>query len=64
MASSGSIPPAPQKCRSEVTSHPHLHPSKQALLDGILRQMGWPGPSTSPPEDFETWLLVLVVLSS
>jgi hypothetical protein len=25
------------------------------------RQMGWLGPSTSLPEDVETWLVVLVV---
>jgi hypothetical protein len=28
------------------------------------RQMGWLGPSTSLPEDFETWPVVLVVHSS
>jgi len=27
-------------------------------------QMGWLDPSTSPPEDFDTWPVVLAVLSS
>jgi hypothetical protein len=53
-----------QKCRSEVTPWRGLRLRKQALSDVILRQMGWLGPSTPPPEVLETWLVVLVVLSS
>ena len=54
----------PKRCRTGVTPAAGLHPSKQALLHVILRQMGWLGPSTSPPEDFHTWPVVLAVLSS
>jgi hypothetical protein len=46
----GAVRTTPKRCRPAVTSSLRLHPSKQALLHGILRQMGWLGPSTSPPE--------------
>lgn len=55
---------APKGRRSDVTPSDRLHPTKQALQMLYCAQMGWPGPSTSLPEDFDTWLVVLVVLSS
>ena len=55
---------APKGRRSDVTPSDPLHPRKEALSDGILSQMGWLGVCTSLPEDFDTWLVVLVVLSS
>jgi hypothetical protein len=55
---------APKGRRSDVTPCARLHPTKQALQMLYCAQMGWPGPSTSLPEDFDTWLVVLVVLSS
>src|SRR6266481_4572146 len=57
-------PIAPKARRSDVTPSARLHPTKQALQMLYCAQMGWPGPSTSLPEDFDTWLVVLVVLSS
>jgi hypothetical protein len=66
MALEGSGHPnhAPKGRRSDVTPSDRLHPTKQALQMLYCAQMGWPGPSTSLPEDFDTWLVVLVVLSS
>jgi hypothetical protein len=57
-------PNTPQTRRSNVTPSARLHPTKQALQMLYCAEMGWPGPSTSLPEDFDTWLVVLVVLSS
>src|ERR1700681_454926 len=57
-------PTRPKSRHSGVTSSARLHPTKQALQMLYCAQMGWPGPSTSLPEDFDTWLVVLVVLSS
>jgi hypothetical protein len=56
--------PTPKSRGPGVTPSARLRPTKQALPHVILRQMGWLGPSTSLPEDFNTWPVVLVVLSS
>lgn len=58
------VSPSLKSRRSEVTSKGFQHSNKQAHSHAILRQMGWPGPSTCLPEDFVTWLVVLVDLSS
>ncbi len=46
---------------TKETPSPRLHPSEQALLHGILRQIGWLDPSKFLPEDFDTWPVVLAV---
>src|SRR5271170_2062699 len=53
----------PKSRRSVVTSSGFRHPTKRARQMLYCAQMGWLGPSTSLPEDFETWPVVLVVLT-